>query len=61
MSAEYETITRNGRTRPAHDYLVEDVLGQPLAKNEIVHHIKGNKRDNSLENLEVMATCCFKR
>ena len=54
MSAEYETITRNGRTRPAHDYLVEDVLGQPLAKNEIVHHNNGNKRDNSLENLEVM-------
>lgn len=54
MSAEYETKTEGGRTRPAHDVLMEEILGRPLKKNEVVHHLNGEKRDNRPENLQVM-------
>ena len=30
---------------------MEDYIGRPLEKNEIVHHIDGNKQNNSIDNL----------
>lgn len=37
-----------------HRILMENFLGRLLKENEIIHHKDGNKRNNAMENLEVM-------
>ena len=38
-----------------HRLIVEVVLGRPLASDEVVHHINGDKGDNRSVNLAVMS------
>lgn len=37
-----------------HILVAEKKIGRPLKKNEVVHHINQNRKDNRPENLEVM-------
>lgn len=39
--------------RHTHRVVAEQMLGRPLQKGEVVHHIDGNKRNNDPSNLMV--------
>jgi len=46
----------DGKPKPVkrHRWLMEQHLGRALMANEDVHHIDGNKQNNSIENLMVL-------
>lgn len=50
----YKVTYKNGETVREHRYIAEQMVGRKLTFNEVVHHIDGNKRNNSPENLQIM-------
>ena len=46
----------NGKSKslPCHRFISQAFLGRKIMKDEIVHHINGNRLDNRRENLQVM-------
>ena len=54
MNNTYKRTTYKGKPIDEHRKVMEMYLGRKLESWEIVHHINGNKRDNRIENLQVM-------
>ena len=44
----------DGHGEKEHRFLLENALGKKLNKDEVVHHIDGNKSNNDIGNLAVM-------
>lgn len=43
-------------SQPEHRVIAAKMLGRPLRTGEVVHHIDGNKRNNTPENLMVFSS-----
>ena len=50
---EHPNSTKNGYVL-AHRVIMENHLGRLLNTDEIIHHIDGNKKNNLINNLEIM-------
>lgn len=48
------TTYRKLHNRHAHRVIAEEMLGRPIKRGEIVHHIDGDKHNNDPSNLQVM-------
>lgn len=44
--------TYGGRIRE-HIYIVQEKMGRQLEKNEVIHHIDGDKKNNNIDNLDL--------
>lgn len=44
-----------------HRIVMENHLGRLLKKSEVVHHLNGNRKDNQIDNLELMERAAHSR
>lgn len=54
MRNPYVVVCKNGRFTYEHILVMENILGRKLTKDEVVHHINHNPKDNRAENLVVL-------
>lgn len=47
-------VYKKRHNRHEHRVVAEQMLGRPLRRGEIVHHIDGDRHNNSPDNLQVM-------
>lgn len=53
MNTGAEVSYKKVHGRHEHRIKAEELLGRKLRRGEVVHHIDGNRRNNSLDNLMV--------
>ena len=54
LKYKYRALKIDGVRIDLHHHIMEQILGRKLAKDEVVHHIDGNKLNNDPSNLQVM-------
>lgn len=54
MNKQYETIQIAKKQLRKHRFVMEEFIGRSLSKNELVHHIDGNRQNNDIENLKIV-------
>lgn len=50
----YRRVCSNGKRIREHRLVMEKFIGRKLLRNEIVHHIDGDKKNNDIKNLQLM-------
>jgi hypothetical protein len=51
----YKRCMKEGKFVYEHRWIMEQKIGRKLKRNEHVHHINGNPKDNRIENLEILS------
>ncbi len=51
----YIRCMKEGKFVYEHRWIMEQKIGRKLRRNEHVHHINGNPKDNRIENLEILS------
>jgi hypothetical protein len=54
MPAKYKKVRIGKSVIDEHRKIMQDFLGRKLKRNEVVHHIDDDPRNNNLENLKLM-------
>lgn len=52
---KYKSIKIDGVKHDYHRWIMEQELGRKLRRDEVVHHIDENPKNNNLENLRIMS------